>query len=118
MVEGSICPCSSKPSAFNNIPIILLLGLGGRGLAQRSGLAPPATVPAEAEQSENVDGRSDTVPVTFIKRREKSLQIPVVADPEASRLSLPFLSSRSSPQTTFWCRTSGLRMFTADPQAS
>lgn len=57
MVEGSICPCSSKPSAFNNIPIILLLVLRGRGLAQRSGLAPPATVLAEAEQSENLDGR-------------------------------------------------------------
>lgn len=57
MVEGPLCPRFSKPSALKNIPIILLLGLRGKGLAQRSGLVPPATVPAEADQSENLDGR-------------------------------------------------------------
>ena len=57
MGEASSCSCFSKPSAFKNIPIFLQLGLRGKGLDQRSGLVPLATVPAEADKSENLDGR-------------------------------------------------------------
>lgn len=37
-------------------------------------------------------GNADPVLVTFVKFRDKILQIPVVTDPDAQQLSFPFIS--------------------------